>query len=81
MDEQALKKFRKEARELRKALVILTKNVRWFIAQLDVVMANPSTVEREKIIAKLSNELEIANDLARHFDLGIDLKTGKKRRI
>lgn len=80
MDEQALKKSRREARKLRNSLEILTKNVRWFIAQLDVVMAKPSSVERGKDIAELRNKLEVANDRIRHFDLDIDLKTGKKQR-
>lgn len=59
-------------------LRLLTKSVRRFLAQLDVLMCQPSTEERGRNIARLCNDLDLVNDSARHFGLNIDLKTGKE---
>lgn len=63
-----------EARKYRKALKDLTRTVGLFLWQLDAAMEKPSTVERGKRIAQLCNALEMANDSARHFVLGMPLR-------
>lgn len=70
----------RDAKRHKKALVKLTNAVRMYLEQLDKVMEGPSTPERGQQIAQLSNALELANDSARHFGLGIDLKTGKTQK-
>ncbi len=59
-----------------KYLRLLTKQVRGFLARLDELMIQP-TIDR-KTVALLVGELDFANDMARHFGLNIDLKTGKE---
>jgi len=54
----------------KKQLISLTKTVAQFIAALDRVMKEESTVERGKKIAKLNNALELENDKAMYFGLG-----------
>lgn len=51
--------------------------VRLFLASLDVAMQGPSSVERGKSIAKLSNALEMATDQLAHFGI----KERKSRRV
>ena len=63
----------------RKYLGVLTKTVQMFLRAHDALMRQPSTVERGKRIARLSNALEMANDRARYFGLGIDYRTDKHR--
>ena len=71
----------REIRELKKHLSALTTNVREYLNALDAVMKVPGAPpERGQQIALLSNSLEMANVQARHFGLGIDLRTGKKPR-
>lgn len=59
----------KESRKYRKALASLTSDVRAFLIELDYEMKKPSTNERGKRIAALSNALEMANDKVRRFVL------------
>ena len=48
-----------------------------FLAELDkVMMEGPSTVERGRKIAQLSNALDLRNDIVRRFTLG---EVGKRR--
>jgi hypothetical protein len=68
------------AKRYKKYLAELTTAVRAYLARMDGVMEGPSTVERGREIARLCSALEFANDSARHFGLGIDLKTGKVKR-
>jgi len=62
----------------RKHLMDLTQAVGNFLTTLDRLMRTPSTIKRGQDITQLCNALELTNDLARHFGLGIDLRTGKK---
>ena len=71
----------KEERRLRQHLKDLTITVTSFLDALDREMAQPSTNERGQRIARLANDLNMANDNARFFGLNIDFRTGKKRRI
>jgi hypothetical protein len=68
-----------ETRKYRASLVAVTSAVRTFLAALDGEMKNPSTVERGKRIAALCNSLEMVNDNARYFALGIDYRKDKKQ--
>jgi hypothetical protein len=74
--------WRREAKEKKKHLKDLTGAVTHFLNRLDVVMKEPSTVERGRRIAHLSNDLDMANDIARHFGLDValkDLSKGKNK--
>ena len=55
----------------------LTETVKAFIARLDELMSQPSTVERGQRIAKICNALEMTNDSIRYGSLGIDFRTDK----
>lgn len=70
--------WRREARKLRKALERSTNNALVFGARLDAIMKLPSTPERGSKIAKLMNELDMANDGIRFDELGVDYRTDKK---
>jgi hypothetical protein len=76
----AKREGQREAKKYRKALEELTASVWGYLSQVDLLMKQPDSHERGKKLASLSNQLELANDRARHFTLGIDLRTGKKRR-
>lgn len=67
-----------ECRRLRKSLESMTKYVQAFLGALDVEMRKPSSPERGKRIAEISNKLDMANDHIRYFDLGIDYRKDKK---
>jgi hypothetical protein len=76
-DAVALKAARKQNREYKHYLSLLTKQVTAFLAQLDVEMSQPSTPERGRRIAQLTGALELANDQAKRYGLGLDFN-GKK---
>jgi hypothetical protein len=83
LTETDAKKFRaaqKEARELRKQLESLAKAVMTYLAHLDVLMKEPSTEERGRKIARLCNALDMENDRARYFSLGVDYRTDTERK-
>lgn len=63
----------------RKQVVALTNAVLAFIAQMDAVMKEPHSDDRDKRLARLINALEIENDMARYFALGVDFRTDKKK--
>lgn len=54
------------------ALTTLTQGVSVFLRALDTVMQGPSTPKRGKVIARLSNRLELLNDTIRH-EAGADV--------
>lgn len=62
---------RKKNRELTKHLRDLTYTVIQCLAALDAEMVKPSNPERGKRIAQISNTLNLQNDIARRFGLGI----------
>lgn len=58
----------------RKHLVELTKDVAAFIKIMDSLIQSPSTPERGKRIARAVNQMEILNDSALHFGLGMSFR-------
>jgi hypothetical protein len=56
-----------------KYLKELVTSAEHFIKNMDVIMQEPSTVERGKKIAQQLNALEMQKDQAKHFGLGIAL--------
>ena len=63
---------------MKKALKELTNSVLAYLSKLDEVMKEPEGNKRGKRVAVLSNALEMANDQARYFALGIDYRKDKK---
>ena len=45
-----------------------------YLAEMDEIMKRPSTVHREKVIARMNNALEFENDSAMHFGLNYGWK-------
>ena len=74
---RAVREHAHEAREYKKHLKQLTSAVFVYLAQMDRVMTAPDSHARGQEIARLTNALELENDMARHFGLGISLKAGK----
>lgn len=64
-------RFQRQARELKKHLRDLTVCVTQCLAALDAEMLKPSTPERGSRIARISNALNLQNDIARRFGLGL----------
>lgn len=62
---------KRKARELKKHLTDLTAVVTQCLAAYDAEMCKPSTPDRGGRIAKISNALNLQNDIARRFGLGI----------
>lgn len=62
--------YMRQARELRKHLRDLTATVKICLEHLDAEMAKPSSPERGGKIARISNALNLQNDIARRFGLG-----------
>lgn len=60
----------KEARKYKKALELLTLDVRACLAAFDVEMIKPLSPERGARIAKICGALELRNDMVRRFTLG-----------
>lgn len=75
------KAWRAEARRQKKGVQDLTNAVTHAINQMEVLMKQPSTVERGRAIAKVLNELDLANDTARHFLLDVPLKKLKEGKV
>ena len=71
--------MKSDEKKYRKYLSDLTDYVGKFCIAVDNQMKLPSTVERGRMVAKLVNGLEFANDQARHFGLGIDFDIGCKK--
>jgi hypothetical protein len=72
--------LKRKVRDLTKHLKDLTTATGGFLARLDIVMEGPSTEARGRRIASLASDLEMANDRARFFGLGIDYRGDKKRK-
>lgn len=70
---------RAEAKELRQHLTELTGVTLQALAALDGIGAcRDLPDEIGKALARVTNGLEMANDKARYFGLGIDFRTDKK---
>lgn len=67
---RALQELRREHKKLRDHLVSLVAASERTIGALDEEMSKPSTHERGRRIAQISNFLELAKDRAAHFGLG-----------
>ncbi len=74
------KQLKAELRKKTRYLRDLTVMVRCFLDSLDLAMNDSASCERRKRIAALCNALNMANDSARYFGLGIDYRTDKKDR-
>jgi hypothetical protein len=70
----------REIRELKKHLRGLTTQVMATIAQIDRLMKMPESNVRGKLVAEAMNALEMSNDGARYFGLGIDFRKDRKSR-
>jgi len=66
-------------KEAKKYLKQLCGTVAKGLDMIDVEMKKPSTEQRGKVIAEICNAIEMANDSAWHFGLGLSLKKGKYR--
>lgn len=73
--------WRKEARRYRKALETSANNVLIFGARLDAIMQTPASNGRGSAIAKLLNELDLANDRLRYGELGVNFRTDDKKKV
>jgi hypothetical protein len=65
-----LRKKKHELRNSKKHLTALTNSVATCLRAMDEEMAKPSSPERGSRIAKISNALNLQNDIARRFGLG-----------
>lgn len=68
----------REERELKRYLRDLSAAVTAHLQALDAEMAKSESAERGKRVAKLANELDLANDRVRYFALGVDYRTDHK---
>jgi hypothetical protein len=68
----------REIRNLKRHLKGLTVQVMGAIARIDALMKQPESVLRGKQIAEVTNALEMTNDGARYFGLGVNFRTDKK---
>lgn len=64
-------------KQLRRKLSEMTDQVRGFLSMFDALMAQPSSVERGRAIAKLCNRLAMYNDGVRYFWCGVDYRKDK----
>lgn len=58
-------------REVRRQLYSLVAQVEQCLTAIDKTMQGPSTSDRGKCIAQISNVLEMQKDMAKRFGLGI----------
>jgi hypothetical protein len=65
---------RREIRQLRKDLADLVRSVSSCLVLIDKEMATESSPARGRRIATILNAMEMANDRARFFGLGIDYR-------
>ncbi len=62
---------KRKVRDLTKHLRDLTGTVTQCLAAYDAEMAKPSSPDRGSRIAKISNALNLQNDIAKRFGLGL----------
>ncbi len=70
----------RKAVEAKKYLVVLTTTVSSVLASLDNIMKKPHSRERDRQIANITNLLDLTNDRALHFGLGISF-TSKRWKV
>lgn len=68
----------RELRDTRRILRDLVVAVEQHIAHLDRLGKMPESVERGKMLARLTNALELGNEMARRFGLG---KLSARKRV
>lgn len=66
-----LRRMKHARARMKKALRSLSDDVKTFIILLDAEMTRPSDVLRGQRIAKMTNGLQLKNDMARRFALGL----------
>lgn len=66
-----LRRKKHELARMKKSLRALSDDVKTFIILLDGEMTRPSDNLRGQRIAKMSNGLELKNDMVRRFSLGL----------
>jgi len=71
----------KENKKLKKHLKELTVIVKQSLNSLDAVMKDCHDEPLGKYVAQIANHIELANDRARYFGLGIDYRKDKKTTI
>lgn len=59
----------RQTRELRRYLRNLTQSVDHFLVRLDAKMKEPSTEDRGRFIARVANDLDLQNQIAKRFGL------------
>lgn len=69
----------RDCRKLKRALKELSAAVTTCLRALDAEMVNPPGAERGRRIGRICTALEMSNDAARYFSLGVDWRTDKKR--
>jgi hypothetical protein len=76
MPDDPLKLARREARELRQHLRALTASVVVFLRDMDLACAMTGSSPEDRVwkLGVLATKLELANDLAKRFGLGIDFE-------
>lgn len=70
--------LRRENRNLKKYLKLLTAEVRVHADNMETLMKQRESYERGVKIAKSLNALEMANDQARYFGLGVSYRAQKR---
>ena len=70
----------REIKNLKKHLRGLTAQVMTTVASIDRLMTMPESPTRGKLVAEAMNALEMSNDGARYFALGVDYRTDRKKR-
>jgi hypothetical protein len=68
-------------RKYKEHLENLSGTVGVFLRVMDVLMQRPSDDKRGRDIALLLNKLEMQNDQARYFALGVDYQKDKKESL
>jgi len=71
----------KSEREVRRHLKELTQNVAVALARIDAVMDQPESNERGEMIAAIVNDLELANDSAMRFGLGMSFPAVDRKSV
>jgi hypothetical protein len=74
MNDKEILELKRQNRNLKRHLKDLVNSTQIFLDNMDIVMKRPSTPERGEMIAKQCNDLDMANQIARHFGLGVPFK-------
>lgn len=75
--EWQIKQLKRENKNLHKHLLSLVNVIKWFDNRLSAEMALPSSHERGRRIARLTNALSYAREGAEYHGLGVDSRKAK----